>query len=192
MLLYFTLIIATFLFYHLYWKRTTLPPGPLPLPFIGNFLQFWYYGIEEALVKFKDDFGDLHTLWLGDTPVVSLNDFPTIYQEFVKNGDAYSGRDPKDLFLKFLKNGNFGIAFIDGPLWHDQRRFGLRVLRDLGVGKDVMQRKVLHEVTCLLEEVKADLGFNNHVIDLQALIDRAIGSVINSIVLGYRIDKVCH
>jgi cytochrome P450 len=62
-------------------------------------------------------------------------------------------------------------------------------LRDFGMGKDIMQEKVLHEVSCLLDEVKDDLKCNNNVISMQNLIDRAVGSVINSIMLGYRFGK---
>uniref|UniRef100_A0AC34FN43 Cytochrome P450 n=1 Tax=Panagrolaimus sp. ES5 TaxID=591445 RepID=A0AC34FN43_9BILA len=189
MLFYVASSIFLFLFYHLYWKRRNFPAGPIPLPFIGNVHQFYYYGFEEAIKKFHNTYGDLHTIWFGDTPVVSVNDFPTIVEKFVKNGDSVSGREESTLFLEVTKNGPYGITFIDGPLWKEQRKFGLKTLRDLGMGKDVMQEKVLHEVSCLLDEVKDNLKCNNNVISMQNLIDQAVGSVINSIVLGYRFDK---
>lgn len=36
-----------------------------------------------------------------------------------------------------------GIIFTDGQLWQDQRRFGLKFLRDFGLGKNQMQDRVI-------------------------------------------------
>lgn len=38
--------------------------------------------------------------------------------------------------------GNHGLVFSDGPLWKEQRRFALHVLRDFGFGRNVMEEKI--------------------------------------------------
>lgn len=38
--------------------------------------------------------------------------------------------------------GTYGVMFTEGELWKDQRRFALHVLRNFGMGKNVMQEKV--------------------------------------------------
>lgn len=35
-----------------------------------------------------------------------------------------------------------GVLFTEGEVWRDQRRFALHVLRDFGMGKNIMQEKV--------------------------------------------------
>ena len=141
MLFYIGLLFILYLFYHLYWKRRSFPPGPLPLPFIGNLFQFAFYGFEEALEKFQEDYGDIYTVWLGGTPVVAVNDYPTIEKEFIRNGSAYAGRDFATLYLEVSRGGPYGITMIDGPVWKEQKKFALNAFRNLGVGKDVMQQK---------------------------------------------------
>lgn len=49
-----------------------------------------------------------------------------------------------------------GIFFTEGPLWHDQRRFTLRNLRDFGFGRR-------HE--------ELELDFNDEILNLIDLID---------------------
>ena len=45
-------------FYNFYWKRRNLPPGPTPLPFVGNMLTLVKAGNwEDAFVKWKKQYG---------------------------------------------------------------------------------------------------------------------------------------
>ncbi len=38
------------------------------------------------------------------------------------------------------ENGHWaGIMFNDGPMWKEQRRFSLKILRDMGMGKRSME-----------------------------------------------------
>ena len=127
----------------------------------------------------------------GNTPVISLHDYPTIYETFHKNGETFTGREHGISFLKITKGGDYGIVFVDGPIWKEQKKFGLRALRDLGVGRDVMQEKVLNEISYMLQEIQEDIDCNNKEIDMRDKINRAIGNIINLIVLGYRFEKVC-
>lgn len=180
---------ALYLFYHLYWKRRNLPPGPMPLPYLGNLPQFMFYGFENAIEKFHVDYGDIHTVWFGDIPVISVNDFPTVEKEFIKNGDAYEGRRLNSLWLK-VRGGQYGITVIDGPLWKNQRKFAHYALRDLGVGKDVMQLKIIDEITLLVKEIQEMARCNDGEVDVPKYMDRAVANIISSIVFGYRFDKV--
>ncbi|KAH7680501.1 CRE-CYP-33D1 protein [Aphelenchoides avenae] len=48
------------LFYNFYYKRRNLPPGPAPLPLLGNMLTIVKHGSgEEVFVKWKRQFGDV-------------------------------------------------------------------------------------------------------------------------------------
>ena len=41
----------------------------------------------------------------------------------------------------FLEEGQ-GIVLIDGPKWREQRRYALQVLRNFGMGRNLMQERV--------------------------------------------------
>ncbi|KAK6046099.1 unspecific monooxygenase, partial [Cooperia oncophora] len=82
--------------------------------------------------------------------------------------------------------GEYGVVETDGDMWRDHRRFALHVLRDLGLSKDGMEQRVLGEVEAMTEEIKSK---KNEKLDMQDIIDVAVGSVINQLLFGYRFDE---
>jgi cytochrome P450 len=171
--------------YNFYWKRKSLPPGPTPLPIVGNLFHFFVHGKKETFEFFRKVYGDLYTIWLGDRPVVVFNKFDEIMEAFVKNGDNFSGRPQNEEFGKILRDGNNGIIMTEGPVWREHRRFALHVLRNFGLGKNLMQERVLNEVTWFLEDLKKKQKNGEIEISVQNSIDVSVGSIINSLIFGY-------
>ena len=129
------------------------------------------------------------TIWFGGVPVVTVHDSPTIYETFLKDGEAYTGRYFTKGF-QISRGGYNGVILTDGHLWREHRRFALHVLRDFGLGKNLMQERVLGEVTSLIADVKEDLKSGDKVVSIQDEIDRAVGSIINALAFGYRFGRV--
>ena len=77
------------------------------------------------------------------------------------------------------------MIFANGPLWKEQRRFALNVLRDFGMGRTLMEDRVQDEVRALLQRVESHGGapFNP-----QILLTNAVSNVICSLVFGKRYD----
>ncbi len=46
-----------------------------------------------------------------------------------------------------------GISFAQGPSWHSLRRFSLRALRDMGLGKDISETIILDEISYFVEHL---------------------------------------
>lgn len=89
--------------------------------------------------------------------VITVNDYKTAVDMFVKDGDTYAGNFsilPRSLLLHFpdrapteildhaTRGGMFGIIESSGAMWLEQRRFALKVLRDFGLSKNRMQDRV--------------------------------------------------
>ena len=129
------------------------------------------------------------TVWFGNVPVVTVHDSPTIYETFLKDGEAYTGRQSFK-GSSIIRGGYAGVILTDGHLWKEHRRFALHVLRDFGLGKNLMQERILGEVTSLISDVKEDLKNGDRVISIQDEIDRAVGSIINALAFGQRFGRV--
>uniref|UniRef100_A0AC35FZ47 Cytochrome P450 n=1 Tax=Panagrolaimus sp. PS1159 TaxID=55785 RepID=A0AC35FZ47_9BILA len=70
-------------------------------------------------------------------------------------------------------------------IWREHRRFALHVLRNFGLGKNLMQERVLNEVTWFLEDLKKKQNNGEKEISVQNSIDIAVGSIINGLIFGY-------
>ncbi|KAK5128840.1 hypothetical protein LTR85_000173 [Meristemomyces frigidus] len=90
----------------LQWLR--LPPGPTPLPFIGNKL-----GIPESspwiqFEKWSKQYGPIFTLWIGRKPTLIISD-PHIAADLLeKRSNKYSSR-PRMVVMGEVYNGNSSI-----------------------------------------------------------------------------------
>ena len=143
MFLYFVCLLLLLIFYNVYWKRRNLPPGPLPLPLIGNLHEIASdppgYNIFK---KWHEKYGKVCTYFISERPVVSISDFNLIQELFVKNGETFAGRTTLGKFNEFMREGEYGMVFIEGDMWKEHRRFALTVFRDLGMSKPIMEEKV--------------------------------------------------
>uniref|UniRef100_A0A183CNJ2 Cytochrome n=1 Tax=Globodera pallida TaxID=36090 RepID=A0A183CNJ2_GLOPA len=93
LIIFFVLFTSIFLFYHLYYKRQKLPPGPVPLPFLGNLLQIHRGGnAEDVFLQWRRQFGPIYTFWMGQIPVVCVAEYAKIVDTFVRDGETYAGR----------------------------------------------------------------------------------------------------
>ena len=140
----FIFFFGLLLIYNFYWKRRNFPPGPTPLPLIGNLVSIASPRPKyQIFLDWSKKYNGLFTVWLGELPVVAICDYKLIQSAFVKDhAEALSGRFQLVEHLNVIRGGIHGIIEIDGDKWQEQRRFILQVLRDFGFGKNLMQEKV--------------------------------------------------
>ncbi|KAI1702517.1 cytochrome p450 domain-containing protein [Ditylenchus destructor] len=180
-------LISLILFHNFYYKRRKLPPGPTPLPLVGNLWSFMRNPPGDTLhLEWQKKYGPIYTMWFGESPIVCISEYSKIIETFLKDGETYAGRFN---FVEFDKIANIrrsGVGFTQGDLWKEQRRFALHVLRDFGVGKNLMQERVITELETLCAKVDKDIenGIKEH--DIASHIDIGIGSIINTLLFGYR------
>ncbi|KAI6240307.1 (pine wood nematode) hypothetical protein [Aphelenchoides fujianensis] len=176
-------LFVLFLVHNFYWKRRGLPPGPLPWPLFGNLLSFisierW----EDRFAEWTKKYGNVHTYWMGWMPIVAINDVETMQEVFVKqHPDDCIDRAAAEVFQNALRGGVYGSAETSGPLWLDQRRFVLKIMRDFGLNTSVFE-----ELAVVFEKANAEIAAGNKEIDFDRLTDIATGSLINAVICGYR------
>ncbi|XP_021024724.1 cytochrome P450 2F3-like [Mus caroli] len=158
-----------------------LPPGPAPLPLLGNLLQLQSGNLDRVLMELSSHWGPVFTVWLGPLPAVVLCGYEALRDALVLQADAFSGRGAMAVFDRFTR-GN-GIAFSNGPRWHTLRNFALGVLREFGVGRSTIEDRILEEAACVLDEFQATMGAP---FDPQQILDNAVSNVICTVVFGKR------
>uniref|UniRef100_A0A914QHS1 Cytochrome P450 n=1 Tax=Panagrolaimus davidi TaxID=227884 RepID=A0A914QHS1_9BILA len=144
--------------------------------------------MDVQLQKWKKEYGDIHTIWFGDRAIVTLHDIPTILETFVKDGETYAGR-PHQKWDDIIREGNNGVVFSEGPKWRENRRFALHVFRNFGLGRNIMQERVLVEVNSLITDIKDEILNGKQEISIHDTIDISVGSIINNLTFGYRYGK---
>jgi hypothetical protein len=73
--------------------RRKLPPGPFPLPIVGNVLQLPKSKPWLQFQKWSQEYGDgLLTVWIGRTPTVICNDAWSASDLLEKRSNIYSSR----------------------------------------------------------------------------------------------------
>ncbi|PIO35947.1 hypothetical protein AB205_0137580 [Aquarana catesbeiana] len=158
-----TLLLAvcvTALIFFMMWinsnKRKNMPPGPTPLPFIGNILQVNSKELPQSLLKLAKVHGDVFTVQLGTRTIVVLHGYDTVKEALVDNADVFSDRGSIPTVQMLFKN--YGIIFSNGERWKVLRRFTLATLRNFGMGKRSIEERIQEESQYLMEEFREKKG----------------------------------
>jgi hypothetical protein len=124
-------------------------------------------------LKLKKQYGPVMTLWLPN-PNVIVSDHEIMKATFIKDGEKYAGR-PKFNLMKMLMNGNYSLSFNEDYFWRSQRRFGLHVLRDFGVGRPILEETIINQAQDVCEYFK---NLNQEPTDLQNVLTTSVGNII--------------
>ncbi|XP_006147717.1 cytochrome P450 2C19 [Tupaia chinensis] len=138
------------------WKQSSgngkLPPGPTPLPIIGNILQLDVKNIRKSLSKLSKVYGPVFTVYFGMRPIVVLHGYEAVKEALNDHAEEFSGRG----FFPLADRANkgFGVVFSNGKLWKETRRFSLMTLRNFGMGKKSIEERVQEEAQRLVKELR--------------------------------------
>ncbi|KAM9316382.1 cytochrome P450 2C5-like [Gastrophryne carolinensis] len=160
-----------------------LPPGPKPLPFIGNVLAINMRKPQETFMELSKIYGNVFTVHIGMTKIVVLCGYDTIKDALVNHAEVLADRPWRPLIEKISRNN--GVIFSNGENWKVMRRFTLSTLRDYGMGKKTIEDKINEEAECLVQTFRSYNGkpFHNHFI-----INAAVANIIISILLSQRFE----
>ncbi|XP_055099017.1 cytochrome P450 2C8 isoform X2 [Symphalangus syndactylus] len=132
--------------------RRKLPPGPTPLPIIGNMLQIDIKNICKSFSNFSKVYGPVFTVYFGMNPIVVLHGYEAVKEALIDNGEEFSGRGNSPMSQRITKG--LGIISSNGKRWKEIRRFSLTTLRNFGMGKRSIEDRVQEEAHCLVEELR--------------------------------------
>ncbi|XP_077130968.1 cytochrome P450 2K1-like isoform X2 [Ranitomeya variabilis] len=160
-----------------------MPPGPMPLPVIGNLNLLDLEKPHESLMQLSEKYGEVFTLHFGPKKTVVLAGYKIIKEALVTRAEDFGERATSPIF-DLVSNGH-GIILSNGETWKAMRRFTLSTLRDFGMGKKSVEARIQDELMPLIESFRSQNGkpFNIHMV-----INSAVSNVICSIIFGKRFE----
>ncbi|NXP12408.1 CP2K6 protein, partial [Thinocorus orbignyianus] len=184
--LLFILIVLLILKRQHVWKshaKGNFPPGPTPLPIIGNLHIMDMKRPHLAMLELSKTYGPVFSIQMGPKKTVILSGYDAVKEALVNQADAFAGR-PKTPISEDTGKGK-GVIFSDGENWKVMRRFTITTLRDFGMGKKAIEDRVVEEYKCLGDTIEARKG---KPIELTLMMNAAVANIVISILLGKRYD----
>uniref|UniRef100_A0A2K6MQD2 Cytochrome P450 n=1 Tax=Rhinopithecus bieti TaxID=61621 RepID=A0A2K6MQD2_RHIBE len=163
------------------------PPGPLPLPGLGNLLHVDFKNTPYCFDQLRRRFGNVFSLQLAWTPVVVLNGLAAVREALVTYGEDTADRPPVPItqVLGFGPHSQGLFLARYGPAWREQRRFSVSTLRNLGLGKKSLEQWVTEEAAYLCAAFTDQAG---RPFRPNSLLDKAVSNVIASLTYGRRFE----
>ncbi|XP_069486964.1 cytochrome P450 2U1 isoform X2 [Ambystoma mexicanum] len=192
---------------------TKAPPGPRPLPLVGNvgaiLAPSWLLSKLSGIAGGKKVkrglgfpvngsvvpphlfftsltklYGNIFCVYIGTRMLVFLGDFPTVRDAMVNHADVFSDR-PSVPMVNFITKRK-GIVFAPyGSVWRQQRKFAHSTLRHFGLGKLSLEHKVIEEFKYVKKEM---LTHGTEAFDPLPIINNAVSNIICSVAFGRRFD----
>ncbi|CAJ0586736.1 unnamed protein product, partial [Mesorhabditis spiculigera] len=174
------------LYYQLVHRLKAYPPGPRPLPFIGNVHQINLANPAESMLAWRAKYGPVFTIWMPK-PIVVLASHKTLQEALVKQGDAFAGRPTSflwSLFTRGRKDGD-GIILCQKERWQQNRMFALRTFSEFGMGGDMMAQKVMLQAETLVDHIRERMdGAKSMVFDPHYPLANCVGNIIHDLIIG--------
>ncbi|XP_037371415.1 cytochrome P450 2B4-like [Talpa occidentalis] len=161
--------------------RGRLPPGPWPLPFLGNVLHVDPKGFLKSFQALREKHGDVFTFYLGCQPNVILWGYKAVREALVDQAEAVSGRGSIDIIDPIFEGT--GLIFANGKSWKTHRRFTVATMRDFGMGRRTIEERIKEEAKCVVKELRK---YKGAYLDPTFLFHSIMANIICSIVFGER------
>ena len=159
------------------WENRNLPPGPFPLPVLGNMLSVGLKQPYRDLATMTKKYGKLFRIQMGSRKVIVINSLEIAREALVKKGEDFAGR-PHHFFGSIFGRNCTDIAFQTiSQAWKTQRRI-LATALTLTKGKA--------NVACHVDELcNRFSSFNGEPFFSRDLVFKSCANCLSSLVFGH-------
>lgn len=129
-------------------------------------------------------YGAVVGLRVGNNHVVIVSGRKAIKE--VYSIEAFNGR-PNGFFYRVRTfNQRLGLVFSDGDFWDSQRKFSVKILRQIGLGRSSMIEHIEREATDMLAHFRKISEGGDAIIEMQHAFDIPVLNILWALVAGYR------
>lgn len=171
-------IVVLVIFNIIHSKKKKLPPGPFNLPFVG-YLPFLGQKPHVTFKKLAEKYGPVFRLRLGTSKAVIITDYDIMKEAFSKSETL--NRPPN---LGKIIPDELGLSSISGHEWVEQRRYTIKTMRNVGIGKSKWQDFVQEEVDEFVQLLRKQKGAPFYP---KASLIASVANNVFSLVFGYRL-----
>uniref|UniRef100_A0A8B9KYP2 Cytochrome P450, family 2, subfamily AE, polypeptide 1 n=1 Tax=Astyanax mexicanus TaxID=7994 RepID=A0A8B9KYP2_ASTMX len=164
-------------------RPKNIPPGPIPLPFLGNVLSLDFREPVVSFSKISEKYGDVSTLYLAGEMCILLSGYKSFKEALVEQADIFAERAYYPVNDRLSRG--LGLISSSGYAWSHQRRFAVSVLKHFGVGKKSLEHAILQESRYLCEALQKERGL---AFDPDRVVTNAVTNIICSLVFGHRFE----
>ncbi|KAI9542900.1 hypothetical protein NQZ68_016204 [Dissostichus eleginoides] len=94
-------------------RPKNFPPGPTPLPILGNLLNLSVHNPMRDLERLRKSYGNVYSLFIGPKPIVVINGVQALKEAVLTKGADFGGR-PQNIFATHLtENAYFSLQLYD-------------------------------------------------------------------------------
>uniref|UniRef100_A0A672ZI19 Cytochrome P450 2J2-like n=1 Tax=Sphaeramia orbicularis TaxID=375764 RepID=A0A672ZI19_9TELE len=162
-------------------RPVNFPPGPRMFPIVGNIFSVDRKKMHESITELAQTYGDVYSLRIGQRWMVVINGFEVLKEALITQGDSFADRPDLPLQVDMFQQ----LAFSNGNLWKQQRRFTLSTLKYFGFGKRSLEPVILEEFTHITKVIRGYKGkpFNPHI-----FLNNIVSNIICLLVFGHRFE----
>ncbi|MED6195679.1 hypothetical protein PIB30_040275 [Stylosanthes scabra] len=161
------------------------PPGPKPLPIIGNLHMLGKFP-HRTLQALATKYGPIMSLKLGQVSALVVSS-PEVAQLFFKTHDLIFANRPKLQVVETLSYGRKGLVFTEyGGYWRNVRK--LCIMQLLSASKIEMFHPLREKELGLLVNALKKASSSREVVDLSDLIGEVVENITCNIILGCNKD----
>ncbi|KAL3884077.1 hypothetical protein ACJMK2_030299 [Sinanodonta woodiana] len=166
-----------------YALRTTnnIPTGPVSVPLLGNIPQLAGRNPLILFRKWRKQYGDVFSVYMGSQLLVVLNGYTIIKEALVTRGTVFSDR-PHNFMLDKIKDGE-GVIFTSGASWKKQRKLAVNCLQELGFGRSSFEVCIADEAKILIELIEQN---TDAALNLKDILTTCVSNVMCGLVFGRR------
>ncbi|GAB2218327.1 hypothetical protein Droror1_Dr00001547 [Drosera rotundifolia] len=153
---WFLMACITFHFLFRRWKPSKsqrLPPGPFPLPVLGNIFWVWYRP-QKAMANLAKTYGPIMTLEFGHVTTVVVSS-PTLAREVLQKNDlAFSGRMVMDVGRALNNHENSMLWLPVSTVWRNLRKICNSYVFSVSKldGSEYLRQRKVHELVAFVQQ----------------------------------------